>query len=322
MKKLHLYIQSANTLLSIEGSNVMLTSPNQQRRYPLQNVTSIIIEGDTILSSRVVTECISHRVDLIFQDDRGRMITRMDQSPVSHRYQIAYKQLRYVDTMDATKACSQWLVDKLHNQVAWVSRLENQSIVNQRLYHKHLTTMKAQLSNPDMIDTIRSKEGWYGKLYFMLLKTLVDGAWAFSVRSKRPARDLFNACLNYSYGLLYWITEDALISAGLDLYVGMNHSMENQSKSLLYDFVEPYRPWVDEYLVRHYIPQQSHPSNLTEATEVVLLTKEARRCLATGMLEWMNTVIRYNNRQLSRRQHIYQNAKALRNTILKYKLRQ
>src|SRR3972149_3282120 len=56
-----------------------------------------------------------------------------------------------------------------------------------------------------------------------------------------PAKDEFNAMLNYAYGVLYSQVERACILAGLDPFVGFLHTDNYNKKSLVFDLIEPFR---------------------------------------------------------------------------------
>jgi len=55
--------------------------------------------------------------------------------------------------------------------------------------------------------TLMGLEGSAGRAYFACLGQLVPEAYRFEGRSRHPARDAFNAMLNYSYGVLYSLVE-------------------------------------------------------------------------------------------------------------------
>ena len=59
-------------------------------------------------------------------------------------------------------------------------------------------------------------EGSAGRAYVKCLSGQMPEAFRFDGRSRNPARDAFNAMLNYGYGVLYSLVEKACILAGLD----------------------------------------------------------------------------------------------------------
>jgi CRISPR-associated protein Cas1 len=64
--------------------------------------------------------------------------------------------------------------------------------------------------------SIMGIEGSGGRIYFEALSSLMPDRFKFDGRSRNPAKDEFNALLNYSYGVLYSKVEKACIIAGLD----------------------------------------------------------------------------------------------------------
>jgi CRISPR/Cas system-associated endonuclease Cas1 len=70
-----------------------------------------------------------------------------------------------------------------------------------------------------------------------------DRYWSrLGVRRDYPhARDPVNACLNYSYGLLYSRARVSIHRVGLDPTVGFLHVPRADSQALVYDWVEAFR---------------------------------------------------------------------------------
>lgn len=96
----------------------------------------------------------------------------------------------------------------------------------------------------------RGQEGTASRLYFQAIARYLDGRLGFESRGKRPAYDPFNALLNYLYGMLYTSVHLALLKSGLDPYTGILHADRyGGSPTLVFDAIEPWRPWADEVAV-------------------------------------------------------------------------
>src|SRR5439155_13698829 len=93
----------------------------------------------------------------------------------------------------------------------------------------------------DQRATLMGLEGTAGRVYFGCLGRLVPEAHRFEGRSRQPARDGFNAMLNYGYGVLYSLVEKACICAGLDPHLGFLHTDNYAKPSLVFDLIEPFR---------------------------------------------------------------------------------
>ena len=88
----------------------------------------------------------------------------------------------------------------------------------------------------DVRGSIMGIEGSGGRIYFEAISFILPDRYKFEGRSRNPAKDEFNALLNYGYGILYSKVEKACIIAGLDPYVGIIHTDHYNKKSLVFDF--------------------------------------------------------------------------------------
>ena len=58
-----------------------------------------------------------------------------------------------------------------------------------------------------------------------------------------------NAKLNYGYAVLGALIHRAIIAHGLSPVFGMHHSTRYQASAMVYDLIEPWRAFVDDFLV-------------------------------------------------------------------------
>ena len=66
----------------------------------------------------------------------------------------------------------------------------------------------------------------------------------------RSAKDVFNQCLNYVYGILYGEVWRAIVKAGLDPYFGLMHGSQRDQGSLVFDLIEEFRaPFADRLVI-------------------------------------------------------------------------
>lgn len=98
--------------------------------------------------------------------------------------------------------------------------------------------------------SIQGYEGTASRTYFSILGQLIINPYSFKGRSKNPAKDPFNCMLNYCYGILYSSVEKACIIAGLDPYIGIMHTDNYNKKALVFDLVEMYRGYMDEFVFK------------------------------------------------------------------------
>ncbi len=98
--------------------------------------------------------------------------------------------------------------------------------------------------------TFRGWEGAASRHYFRCLSIALPAEWRFEGRSFRPALDPFNSLLNYLYGILYALVEVSLMKAGIDPSLAVVHADQYNRPTMVYDFIEPFRPWADEAAFR------------------------------------------------------------------------
>ena len=84
----------------------------------------------------------------------------------------------------------------------------------------------------DTRNRIMGLESTAGRAYFRCLYKILPEKYQFTGRSRRPAKDPFNAVLNDCYGILYSLVEKACILSGLDPYVGFLHTDNYNKKSM------------------------------------------------------------------------------------------
>ena len=152
-------------------------------------------------------------------------------------------------------------------------------------------------------------EAQIARIYWQSLGGLVPEAFHFENRSRRPAEDMFNAALNYLYGMLYNVVEGAVFAAGMDPYLGIVHADEYNKPTLAFDFIEPFRVWADELLVqlcREERLEAGHFDVLAEGKEGLRLNKNGKRLLVPAFELAMHTRRTWQGRDAMSRNHIFQ----------------
>lgn len=154
-------------------------------------------------------------------------------------------------------------------------------------------------------NTLLGLEGSAAKRYWAAVGTALPQPWQFEGRSRRPARDVFNAVLNYYYGMLYNVVENAALAAGLDPYLGFFHVDAYKRPVLVFDLIEPFRPWVDRLLVELCLSKPFLASHFTTKENGLLLSKEGRINYIPRFNDYFEERITYKGQRLSRKNHIH-----------------
>jgi CRISPR-associated protein Cas1 len=135
-------------------------------------------------------------------------------------------------------------------------------------------------------------EGSSGRMYWQGVQAIISRKVEFFGRIHRGATDRVNALLNYGYGILYAQVWGAVISAGLEPFVGFLHVDRPGKPSLVLDMVEEFRqPVVDRTVISHV--------NLGERLEMEggLLDAETRKIFSQKILDRLESRETYQGKK-------------------------
>lgn len=166
------------------------------------------------------------------------------------------------------------------------------------------------------IGTLMGYEGIASAWYWQGLNTVLDDA-VFIKRIQRNPADPFNACLNYLYGILYGKVEGSLLAYGLDPFVGLMHAEGYSKKCLVYDCIEPFRPWAELLLVEAFRNKILLSTHFEYDSDKLTIAKEGRKVLVSSFISFLNEKTLMNGRRTVRNDQVTalcsQLAQAVRN---------
>lgn len=139
----------------------------------------------------------------------------------------------------------QIVINKINNQKNMLQRIRNKDEELKKtieLLKQYVTQLKERSYT---IEEIMGIEGIAAKIYFKQLYK--DMNW--NGRQPRVKRDSINLLLDIGYTLLFNYIEAITNIYGFDIYKGVLHKEFFKRKSLICDFIEPFRPIID-YKVR------------------------------------------------------------------------
>src|SRR5262249_3262150 len=179
------------------------------------------------LSTDAIELASAHNIDLVFLSEYGEPFARVWQSKMGSTAAIRRRQLEAADGPEGLSLVREWVKAKLQHQLEFLDELRHRRPEPETLFDNPLATLRGCLAKVEQVagdldeqrGTLMGLEGSAGRTYFACLGQLVPEAYRFEGRSRQPARDGFNAMLNYSYGVLYSLVEKACICAGLDPFI-------------------------------------------------------------------------------------------------------
>ena len=320
----YLHVKDALFELRLKGENGM----TRKLHYAARKVKSIVFTVAGALSTEAITLALEHNVDILFARADGHPHGRVWHSRLGSTTRIRKQQLKASLRPAALAFTVRWLSQKLEQQETLLTHLRKHRKRHAELLDERRARIAALAESVraleekdraigDVADTLRGLEGTAGRLYFQTLSALMPPEYTFSGRSFRPATDPFNAFLNYAYGVLYGRVEKALMIAGLDPYVGFLHRDDYNQKSMVFDFIEPYRVHADYTVFRLFSGKSVNQTHYQELTNGVGLTKEGKQLLIGKFTKYLDEdKVRHRGRNLTRMHVLQLEAHRFANEIL------
>ncbi|NRB65314.1 MAG: CRISPR-associated endonuclease Cas1 [Saprospiraceae bacterium] len=299
----------------------------EKMQLAAHKIKSIWVSNGVAISANAVKLAMEHNIDIVFLEANGNPYGRVWHSKLGSTTRIRKEQLKASLEKEAVIYTKLWIGEKMNNQIQLVRQLlsyrpQHEEYLSDRL--ERMLRLQNEIKNLDgdsidsLADRIRGLEGSCGRMYFDSLSYVLPRQYQFSGRSFRPAADAFNAFLNYGYGILYSRIEKALILAGLDPFVGFLHRDDYNYKSLVYDFIEPFRIFIEEPVFRLFSGKKVRQDHTDELANGVRLNQEGKRLLIERLNKHLEEDrIRYKGRNQARANIIQFEAHQFANELLK-----
>jgi CRISPR-associated protein Cas1 len=300
--------------------------PPRKQLIASQKITSILISKGAAVSTDAIIMAMKNNIDIVVLESDGFPVGRFWHSRLGSTTKIRKRQLEASLGKLGLDLTKQWVGQKVENQIEFIKRLKKHreqiaDDLDESL--ERLSSLRTKIKQLDatttdeIADTLRGLEGTSGRIYFGVLSSLLSDRYRFSGRSFRPAFDPFNAFLNYSYGILYSRVEKALIISGIDPYVGFLHRDDYNKKSMVFDFIEPYRVWGDEVVFKLFSAKKVNDAHTDKITNGYSLNAEGKALLVEHFFKFFDEEkIRHEGKNQSRGNIIQADAHAIAQQIL------
>lgn len=322
---MQLVLDTRGIVVKKKNNCFWLATEANERIISPHKVSSIAITSNVMLSSAAIRLAIEHKIPIYFIDAYGRVEGQLWSASFGHLATVRRLQVSFVHTLLAASWVIDLFVAKASHQCQNLGFWANRHPAQKGLLNKAIADIDNQTVSLESYrkttleqcaDTLRGLEGSAARAYWQALSQTMPLGWQFDNRNRHPAQDAFNACLNYTYGMLYTTVETALFSVGLDPYLGVFHADQYNKPTLSYDLIEPFRPWIDRMLTDLILNKQLDIDDFELSKDGgVLIGKANRRTLIVAYNEKMTEIADFANQRVSRRTHIYRYASRLVNTL-------
>lgn len=321
---MQLFLNTYGTFLQKRDGMFQIKIDETKKTISPKKITSIVISNSATISTDAIQLALENNIDIVFLDNFGNPIGRVWFPKLGSTTYIR-RRLLEVDMKDeGLPIIKGWILTKAKNQLDFILRLLSKRNRTEEEFSSIIESIKTSITKIEDVkdplsisdNTIMAYEGNISKQYFKALSILIPAKYTFSGRSSRPAIDPFNAVLNYAYGVLYSKIEKALLIAGLDPYIGLLHKDNYNKKSLVFDFIEPYRIFCDEPVFYLFSRHKLSSEGFINSGKGILLNDENKKQIILGLTSFFDDTIRYRNKNTKRVDVILADAHAFANWLI------
>jgi CRISPR-associated protein Cas1 len=270
----------------------------QKEAYSPKVLKSLWIQEGSSITVSAHLLALQHGIDLVLLDDFGMPQARFAGFEINTTPSVQKAQVMVSVGPQALEFVKSWIAKKLNNQAEFLEKLKSrrdsgkQNLLDKQA--KEILKLRKQVlllegkTVRDVADTMRGLEGAGSQVYFQTLSDLLPDEYQFNGRSKMPAKDPFNAFLNYGLAILYSKTEKWLLLAGVNPYIGFLHRDGYRLKSMVFDFIEPYRVWVERVVFRLFSRKMVTSSHTTAQNGGLFLNPIGKKLLSENLKEYFD----------------------------------
>lgn len=242
MDKATLIADEAGACLSFKQGVIVLEQPSGYcHRVGVESIKQILVTADLYLSSRLLDACLTAGVSVVILPGRQR-------EPARHLFPQADGALwvrlaqyaAYLDPEQRLILAQSFVTRKIQAQ---------EECLRQRGVDLPLERYLSSARHTDDIASLLGVEGASTARYFKYWADLLDPAWGFKGRNRRPPRDPVNALMSLGYTLVCHAVGRLATREGFEAALGFLHAPAPGRPSLALDLMEPLRPWVDEWVL-------------------------------------------------------------------------
>lgn len=260
------YVSDVNHM-SLNLNSLKIMKGDLETKIPLSDIFALVIEDlTTTITARLLVELSDYNILVIFCNQKH--LPECTLQPVSGHFN-QYTQMKEQLKWDEARKSELWKIiieNKIQNQIECMKYL---SIQSERV------DKMIELKNSVTLFDRNNIEGQATKYYFNSF---------FEDFTRDNEEIIENAVLNYGYTILNSAIARTIVAKGLIPAIGIHHIGGRNHFNLASDLIEPFRPIVDLFLLKH--PPQDF---LTKEYRVKIINLLHARIEIDGK---MQTVIR------------------------------
>ncbi len=293
-----------------QGKLVLKSKGAIKHKFPINQISQIIINAQISLSSAVIKECAKKKIFINFIDEKTNLSYATLISANSAIPKTAASQISLLTTKKSLRIAQQLITGKLKNQINYLKYLGK--------YHKNLGAeikamqeiLKLRVPDAASVSELMGFEGSAANSYWQAIAKAIDYEFGFSARVTQGATDVVNSALNYGYAILYSKILKSIAAAGLSPHVSYLHALDEQKPTLAFDLIEEFRAFIVDRAVISMV-NKNEPFEIKDG----LLSVATRQNIAKNVNEKLFACTQYRGEQLKAQDIIDRQAYALKRAV-------
>ena len=318
-----LFIEKIGTKISYEKGYFILENKDEKTKHlSFDNIDNILINQGCTLTTNFIKNAILKDINIYFIDEYGNIYGNISSVIYNINPEIKITQLKKFPTSFGKNIGKEWIIEKINNQKSHLQKIySRRGITNNFLeIEKEFNFLienirKIDLNCEQYNNIIMGYEGRASVVYFENIKKFLPKSWQFEKRETQGATEPYNIVLNYIFGVLYFKIEKSLTLAGLDIQIGIIHSLGKNRKSLVYDFIEPFRflGWEITFLLFSKKMLNKSDFDLEERK----INSNGKKVIIQQLYSRLNNIIEYNGKKIKFEEIIRKKANLLVKELMK-----
>lgn len=283
-----LYVTNPEMYLAKDGDNIIARLEEKTVfRTPIHYLEGVVTFGHPGISPALLGMCLEKGVAVSLLSPYGKHLASINGSPKGNVL-LRRKHYRLADSpAESARIAAAFIIGKLAGCRTVLRRyirdynkpLENGDI---DLVCKSLSRTIIRVNETVDLDTMRGLEGESARAYFSVFDKLIlcrKEHFFMKGRNRRPPVDRVNALLSFLYTLLLHDTKAALLTVGLDPYVGFLHRDKPGRLGLALDLMEEFRPYLADRLMLNLVNRQQLTEGefITKESGAIVLSEKGRK---------------------------------------------
>lgn len=320
--KIQLYIDTANTKLSVKDRLFLIENKTTKRQISPKRVDSIAITANVQLNTSAIKLAATNDIPIFIYNTLGKTIAQLRSPHFLKHSKLRFRQLQFMQQTEGKNWAKQQLLLKTKQQCVsikrWAKTYPSKRVDLQKIdanIKEYIPKIKeADNQSESITATLMGYEGSIAKQYYKAVNLILPKQYQFKKRSRRPGKDYYNVTINYLYGMTYNEVTKAIQSAGLDTFCGTLHKTQF-GETLIYDFIEPFRPIIDRLLIDLCLNEQLTEQHFTAVPNGYQLNKKGKKLILPAYADYMYQRINWQNKVTSIRNQMFLHARRLKQII-------